>query len=580
MKINCFQNRTRLIFIFFVLLAFLMVIRLYFLQVVQGDVYNAKADRQYVTVTSDTFDRGSIFLKDKSGSLISAASLKTGYILALNNKLIATDTSQYYDKLSKIIDLDASDFYSKISKKGDSYEELAKQVPEDKIKKIDALNLPGIIIQKQNWRYYPGGSLASNVIGFVGYNDAGDQIEGRYGIEKYYEDNLKRDNSNLYVNTFAEIFSDISKNFINDSEREGDIVSSIDPEVQSFVEKTISDTNKKWGSQITGAIVMDPKTGEVYSMAVTPTFDLNNFSKEKDVSIYANPLVNSAYEMGSIIKPLTMAAGLDSGAITPTTTYNDTGFIKVDGSTIHNYDGKARGVIPMQTILNDSLNVGASFIATKMGKPTMLKYFEGYGIGSETGIDLPNEASGNISNLLNNLDNSKQVEYDTASFGQGISMTPIITARALSVLANGGKLIIPHVVDSIQYKTGLSKTISYVDEAKQVIKPETSDEITRMLVNVVDQALAGGTMKMKNYSIAAKTGTAQIARPANEGGGYYPNEWLHSFFGYFPAYNPRFIVFLYTFRPQHVDYASKTLTEPFFNIAKFLINYYNIPPDR
>ncbi len=159
-------------------------------------------------------------------------------------------------------------------------------------------------------------------------------------------------------------------------------------------------------------------------------------------------------------------------------------------------------------------------------------------------------------------------------------MTPIMTVRALSVLANGGKLVIPHVVKKITYKVGLSKNISYVDEAKQVIKPETSEEISRMLVRVVDESLANGTMKMKNYSIAAKTGTAQIARPASEGGGYYPDKVLHSFFGYFPAYNPRFLVFLYTVEPKNIDYASKTLTGPFFDITKFLINYYQITPDR
>ena len=579
MKINSLQNRIRLIFIGFVLLALLMIVRLYFLQIVFGENYSEKADRQYVSVSSDTFDRGSIFFKDKNNNLISVAGLGTGYIVAINNKNTATDTSEYYSKLSKILTLDAGDFYSKISKKNDSYEVITDKVPEDKIKLVSALNLPGIIIQKEKWRYYPGNSLGAQTIGFVGYNDAGNQLEGRYGLEKYYDDALSRKSSNLYVNTFAEIFSDINANFIQDKGREGDIVTAIDPEVQDYVEKVVTDANKKWGSKLTGGIVIDPKTGQIYSMAISPDFNLNNF-KNEDVGIFANPLVSSAYEMGSIIKPLTMAAGLDSGAITSDTTYDDTGFIKVDGSTIHNYDGKARGVIPMQTILNDSLNVGASFIATKMGKPTMLKYFQGYGIGSETGIDLPNEAAGNIGNLLKNLDNTKQVEYDTASFGQGISMTPIITARALCVLADEGKLVIPHVVDSIEYKTGLSKKVSYKDEAKQILKPETAEEVTRMLVNVVDKALVNGTMKMKYYSIAAKTGTAQISRPASEGGGYYPDKWLHSFFGYFPAYNPRFLVFLYTVEPQHVDYASKTLTDPFFDIAKFLINYYEIPPDR
>lgn len=579
MKINSSQNRIRLIFLGFVVLSLLMIVRLYFLQIVSGDVYNEKADRQYVSVANDTFDRGSIFFKDKNNNLISVASLGTGYVVALNNRATATDTSDYFNKLSKVLTLDPADFYSKISKKDDPYEVIADKIPADKIKAVSDLKLPGVVIQKEKWRYYPGNSLASQTIGFVGYNDAGNELEGRYGLEKYYDNTLSRKSSNLYVNTFAEIFSDISKNFIQDKGREGDIVVGIDPEVQDYVEKVVTDANNKWGSKLTGGIVIDPKTGQIYSMAVSPDFNINNFKKE-NVAVFANPLVSGAYEMGSIIKPLAMAAGLDSGAITAETTYNDTGFIKVDGSTIHNYDGVARGVIPMQTILDKSLNVGMSFIATKMGKPTMLKYYQAYGIGSETGIDLPNEAAGNIGNLLKNLDNNKQVEYDTASFGQGISLTPIITARALCVLANGGKLIIPHVASSIQYKTGLSKTISYTDEAKQVIKPSTSEEITRMLVNVVDHALVNGTMKMKNYSIAAKTGTAQISRPISEGGGYYPDKWLHSFFGYFPAYNPRFLVFLYTVEPQHVDYASKTLTDPFFDIAKFLINYYEIPPDR
>ncbi len=428
--------------------------------------------------------------------------------------------------------------------------------------------------------------MASNVVGFVGYDNSGTTIEGRYGLEKYYDSNLVRNDSDMYLNSFAEIFSNIKNSFVDSTDREADIVTSIDPEVQDYVEKEIAATNQKWHSQTTGAIVIDPMTGEIYAMATYPTFDPNNLKDVTDVSVFANPMVSNAYEMGSIIKPLTMAAGLDSGAITVSTTYTDTASITVDGSTIHNYDDRGRGVIPMQQILNQSLNVGASFIATKMGKPTMLKYFEGYGIGSETGIDLPSEAAGNISNLLDNLNNKKQVEYDTASFGQGISMTPIITASALCVLANGGKLIIPHVVKEIDYKVGLPQIIDYTNEAKQVLKPQTSEEITQMLINVVDQALANGQRKMAHYSIAAKTGTAQIARPANEGGGYYTNVYLHSFFGYFPAYNPRFLIFLYTYEPQDDtnpqadEYASQTLTDPFFDITHFLINYYQIPPDR
>ncbi len=578
MKTNFFQNRIRVVFCLFLAFIFLIIIRLYFLQVVNGRAFSERADRQYVSVMVDTFDRGSIFFEDKNDILFSAATLKSGYILALNNNEVSTNTEQYYEKLSKIIDLDSSYFYSKISKKNDPYEEIGRHLTEEQIKRIKDLDLPGIIVEKEKWRYYPGDNMASRLIGIVGYN--GDSLEGRYGLEKYYEDILKRNNGNLYVNTFAEIFSNINKNIGKDKEREGDIVTTIDPEVQGYVEGIVREVNKKWDSKITGSIVIDPKTGEIYSMSVYPDFNLNDFKNEKDVSVFANPLVSSAYEMGSIIKPLTVAAGLDTGDITSKTTYDDKGFLEIDGRTIYNFDKKGRGVVDIQSVLNNSLNTGVAFVVERMGKNNFTEYFKKYGIGSETGIDLPSEASGNIDNILDNLNNKKKIEYVTASFGQGISMTPIITVRALSVLANGGKLITPHVVKKIDYKVGLSKDISYVNEARQVLKKETSEEISRMLTKVVDEALAGGTMKIKNYSVAAKTGTAQIARPSNEGGGYYPDKWLHSFFGYFPAYNPRFLVFLYTVEPKNIDYASKTLTTPFFDIVKFLINYYEIPPDR
>ncbi len=579
MKDTVFKSRIRIFFVLVALFTLFIIVRLYFLQIINGSKYSDRANRQYVSISTDTFDRGSIFFEDKDGSRVSAAGLKSGYMLAFNLKS-ATSTDDYFKKINAVLPIDESDFYSKISNKNASYVQIADKISEDDIKKISALNLPGAVITKENWRYYPGNSLAAGLVGFVGFDDAGRNLEGRYGLEKYYDDILTRSGGNLYVNVFAELFSDINKNFIDNKNREGNIITSIDPEVQGYVEKVIRETNTKWNSKMTGAIVIDPKNGELYAMALAPSFNLNNFSKEKDISIYANPLVSSAYEMGSIIKPLTVAAALDDGDITASTKYNDTGFLELDGRTIYNYDKKARGVIDIQQVLNQSLNVGAAFVADRLGKQNFLKYFEGYGIGSETGIDMPNEAAGNISNLLANLTNTKKIEYATASFGQGISMTPIITVRALSTLANGGKLIIPHVATKIEYVSGLSKNISYVDEAKQVLKPSTSEEITRMLVRVVDEALANGSMKMKNYSIAAKTGTAQIARPARDGGGYYPDEWLHSFFGYFPAYNPRFLVFLYTFEPQGVNYASQTLTSPFFDITKFLINYYEIPPDR
>jgi len=308
-------------------------------------------------------------------------------------------------------------------------------------------------------------------------------------------------------------------------------------------------------------------------MALYPSFDPNSFQTVSNPSVFRNDMVENVREMGSIVKALTMASGLDSGAVTQQTTYDDTGCITVNTKKICNYDLKARGVIPMQEVLNHSLNLGASFIATKMGNTLFTQYLKNFGLGEKTGIDLPNEATG----LISNLDSPRQVEHDTASFGQGIAITPMETVRALSVLANGGTLITPHVTKQINYSIGYSKPFN-APEGKRVISEQTSKDITSMLVTVVDNALLNGKAKNPHYMVAAKTGTAQMANP--NGGGYYADRYLHSFFGYFPAYNPQFLVFMYTIYPKHVDYASETLTQPFLDISKFLINYYEIPPDR
>ena len=188
--------------------------------------------------------------------------------------------------------------------------------------------------------------------------------------------------------------------------------------------------------------------------------------------------------MGSIIKPLTVAAGIDSGTITEDTTYNDTGSIEVDGKKISNYDGKARGITPIQEILSQSLNVGVSFIATKMGSSTMRSYFlDKYKLGTETGVDLPGELHG-----INNLQNGHQVEFDTASFGQGMSLTPVETVRALSTIANGGYLVTPHLVREIRYNTGVTRALAWPKKSA-VLKPETTTIVSRMLTRVVDTAL-------------------------------------------------------------------------------------------
>ena len=561
------SKRIRFVSSVILLAAFGVLFRLYFLQVVHGETYSSKAERQYVNTNTTAYDRGDIYFESRTGEISPAAMTRSGYTLAMNPSLI-TEPEAVYKELSSLVNIDKNTFLAKASKKDDPYEEIARKINSETSHKIQALDIKGLVLSDEKWRFYPGETLAAQTLGFVSYKE--DELAGRYGLERYYEDILKKDPSEVYNNFFAELFSNI-QGTIN-GEAEGDLITTIEPSVQHFLEEKLSEIRTTWSSDTAGGIIINPQTGDIYAMAMNPNFDLNNFQSEKNPRIYSNPLVENVFEMGSIIKALTMAAGLDSGTVTANTTYYDGGSLTLNSKKISNYDGRGRGTVPMQEVLNQSLNTGAAYVALKMGAK-FPEYMRNYGIGTETGIDLPNETKG----LISNLDSPREIEMATASYGQGIAMTPVETVRALSVLANGGYLITPHLVKKVQYDTGLFKKLTY-EPGKRVISEEASDEITRMLVKVVDEALAGGKVKLSGYSIAAKTGTAQMS---DEGrAGYVEGKYLHSFFGYFPAYDPKFLVFLFHTYPKGVRYASETLTTPFMDMTKFLINYYEIPPDR
>ncbi len=567
------KSRIRLISLAIIAFSLLLFVKLYILQIVETDDFRQRADRQYQKPSTD-FNRGTIFFTQKDGTEISAASLKTGFILSMKPDLVkAGNAEDIYNKLLAFIpDLDHADFIAKANKTGDPYEEVRKKVDQEVGDKIIAMKLPGITLYQDKWRYYPGGTLASNVLGFMGYK--GNDFAGRYGLERTYDDVLSRTQSDAYANFFVETFSNIKKTVIDGKSLEGDIVTTIEPKTQAYVEDMITKINKQYSSERTGAIIMNPQTGDIYAMGLNPSFDANDINNVKDPTLFRNDLVESAYEMGSIMKPLTMSAGVDLGKVTSQTTYNDTGSATFNNKTISNFDKKGRGVITLQCALAKSLNTGFAFVEQKIGNQAFGDYFKRYGLGDKTGIDLPNEASGLISNILppRNID----IEYVTAAFGQGISVTPIETLHAFSAIANGGVMVKPRLVKEIDYKIGTSKKIPVQMDAR-VIKEDSALEVVNMMVNNFDTSLKNGLYKNPNYTIAVKTGTAQVVRG---GKGYADNIYLHSFIGFLPAYNPQFLVFIYTVNPKGVSYSSDTLAIPFIDLTKFLISYYQVAPDR
>lgn len=564
--------RARVLCAVFILAAVVLIARLYFVQVVEGESYARDAMGQYVQKAGDEVTRGDIFFTAKNGEPFSAAVTQSGWLLAIVPKDLQEPEASY-EALGAILALDREKFAVSASKTDDPWEELVQRVPDDVAAKIRALRIPGVVLVQDTWRSYPANELAAQTIGFVAFK--GDTKVGVYGLERQWQKTLSHTREGLYVNPFAEIFTNVRAALSADpSTQEGSIITSIEPTAQAQLEKTLDEVMGTYSPRVAGGIVMDPKTGEIVAMATRPAFDPNSYNTVRDASVFTNALVEGRYELGSIMKPLTMAIGIDAGAVTERTTYHDTGCFTRSGKTICNHDKKARNTASMQQVLSESLNLGATFVEERTGSVTFTKYLKLLGLDEKTDIDLPNEVSGDLSPLGEGT--GPEVNFAAASFGQGISVTPIAMTRALSTLANGGKLPNPHVVTHVRFSSGIERAVEE-RERRQVFAPETAETVTRMLTEVFDKALLNGQLKQEHYSIAAKTGTAQLVGP---GGNYYTDRYLHSFFGYFPAHDARFIVFLFAVDPQGATFASATLAHPFLDMTQFLINYYEIPPDR
>ncbi|MBI4385729.1 penicillin-binding protein 2, partial [Candidatus Parcubacteria bacterium] len=434
--------------------------------------------------------------------------------------------------------------------------------------KVLDLNLTGIGTSRELGRYYPASATAAQVLGFVGYR--GDERVGQYGLEAFYESWL-RGQSGAFVGTkdarLGRLFTGAQQ--FTAAQAGADLLLTIDQNVQFKAEEILGAVVERWQATRGTALVLEPKTGKVLALANAPSFNPNSYGAVSDIDAFLNYALQARFEPGSIFKPITMAAGIDAGVITPSTVYRDTGERTFGQYTIRNFDLKARGVQTMTQVIEHSLNTGAVFVEELLGRERFREYVERFGFGKKTGVDLAGEISGDLANLFT----SRDVNFATAAFGQGIAVTPLEMASAIGAIANGGKLMRPYLVERIEYADGRSATTNPAVMAEPISR-ETAALTTAMMVSAVENGY--DRARIPGYSIAGKTGTAQIPKP----GAGYEEDFIHSFVGFAPAFDPRFLILLKIERPRGIEFASNSLTPSFKELTQFLLNYYEIPPDR
>jgi len=340
----------------------------------------------------------------------------------------------------------------------------------------------------------------------------------------------------------------------------------------------LAEAASRHGADGGSVVVIEPSTGAILAMCSWPDYDPNNYTDVKDINIYNNPAVFEQYEPGSVFKVITTAAGIDSGKISPETYYQDKGFVIIEGwpKPIKNSDFESfggHGQVNMMTMLELSLNTGAIFAMQKTGIHEFADYVGKFGFGEKTGIELETEAVGNINSLR--ADNIRPVEAATASFGQGITVTPLQMTSAFAAIVNNGILMQPHLVKEVISPNG-NKVKTEPREIRRVISERAALLVTGMMVSVVENGHSKQA-GVEGYFIGGKTGTAQVADKERKG---YSAKTIHSFIGFGPVDDPKFVMLVKLDDPKDARFAESSAAPLFRQIAEFILNYYQVPKER
>lgn len=554
--------RITLVFGFLLLLYIGIIGRLFYWQIITASDLQEKAQQQHTNDLRVAPERGEIV--DAHGSPI-VVNQKSYIVYAEPNHI---DNVDYFSRLiSQALTLPKDDIRSLIADPKRKWVSLARNIDMKKKQELEKLALPGLGFENTSIRFYPEASMAAHLLGFVGQDSEG-KPKGYFGVEGFYERELTG-KEGRHIGEWDGLGRPmlIGDQTRIDAQDGRTLVLWLDRSIQFIVEKRLKEGMEKYGAKEGTVVVMDPKTGGILAMASYPNYDPSHYSEFSDM-LYKNPAVASSYEPGSTFKPLIMAAGINEGVLTKDTMTEETGQVKIGEYSIKTWNDEYHGPISMKQVLQYSSNVGMVSVSRLLGNNQEFSYIKNYGIGEKTNVDLEEENSPTLRDKRSWV----EIDYATASFGQGIAVTPLQITRAIASLANDGWLMEPQVVKEFKDRTG---RVTKVKEkrVRQVVSAKSARAMTQMLVDAVKYGEAKWAAP-KGYKIAGKTGTAQIP----VAGHYDDKKTITSFIGYAPADDPQFVMLVTLREPVTSQWGSETAAPLFFSIAKDIFSYLGISP--
>lgn len=569
------QTRVKL-FSFAMIIAFAsLIVRLFYWQIIKGKDLAQSARAQYEKSQTITAPRGSLLASD--GSVLAAR--EDAYLLFAYLPLVEEDYSNIADKLAPILvedvsnkDLilqEANEIKGMLSKEDVSWVPIKHKISSDIKSNIEALDIKGLDFEIEEIRAYSEASSTAHLLGFVGKNDVGEN-QGYFGLEGYY--NLILSGKPGYLSLEKDAGgTPILIGDIREVVAVGgvDLKTYIDKAVQFSAETKLKEGITKYGAKAGSVIVMDPKTGGILAEASFPSYDPEKYYDYSD-ELFKDPVVANSFEPGSVLKVVVMASALDADIVEPDTACDVcAGPLRVDKYTIETWNQEYRKDSNMQDVIVHSDNVGMASVAQKMGSDLLYDYFESFGFGQLTGVDLQGEATPK----LREKGTWNIVDLSTAGFGQGIAVTPIQLITAVSAIANNGIITTPRVVKEIVIDDW-NEQINHSSQ-KRVISQKAAEEMRAMMVEAAKKGEAQWT-HLKGFKIAGKTGTAQIPIA----GHYDEEKTIASFIGFAPADDPKFLMLVTLNEPSSSPWASETAAPLWYSIARDLFLYFGIQPEN